>query len=121
MVGCRADEIIERELYDDPFDMGSLFYIQDTEVHESIEQQDINLQLIQFTFQKFLLNAAGMIFVIPQTVHKEEQNSSKKTPIKIIKYLELIRQYEKCGFVRAFNSDLNDTIMEIEVLKLQDF
>jgi len=29
VVGSRADEIIKRDLYDDPFDFGSLFYIQD--------------------------------------------------------------------------------------------
>lgn len=121
VIGCRADEIIERELYDEPFDNGSLFYIQDLDVHESFKGEDLDVQLLRYTFQSFLHNATGMIFVIPQKVDKGNPRNDINSSIKIIKDAEMIKQYEKCGFVRTFNSEIQDMIMEIEVHKLQDF
>lgn len=117
VVGSRADEIIDRELYDNPFDNGSLYYIQDVAVHDSFKNSEIEINLLRYTFYNFIQNNFGMIFFIAQTIDKDvEQDITKKTRVIIGK--EMLDIFEKCGFSRIFNSVVNDLVLEIEVHKL---
>lgn len=121
VIGSRADEISERELYDNPFDNGSLYYIKDIAIHDSFYNDDIEIDLIRYTFRDFIQNDAGVVFYIAQTI---EQNAEKNPTTKntwIVKDNNMIKKLERCGFSRIFNSTVKDMIMEIEVCKLQDF
>ncbi|MBA4535362.1 hypothetical protein [Brevibacillus halotolerans] len=116
IIGSRADEIIERGLYRNPFANASLYYIQDLYVHEYFKGNDTDIHLLRYTFQNFIQNAAGMVFVIPQTLGNT--GGIDGSP-KIIKDTKMIEQYEKCGFSRIFNSTIADMVMEVEVSKLR--
>lgn len=116
VIGSRADEIIERGLYKNPFTNASLYYIQDLNVHEYFKGNDTDIHLLRYTFQNFIQNAAGMVFVIPQRL---EDSNDRDGSSKIIKDTKMIEQYEKCGFSRIFNSAIKDMVMEIEVSKLR--
>ncbi|MDT8976444.1 hypothetical protein RQP50_09345 [Paenibacillus sp. chi10] len=119
VIGSRADEIIDRELYDTPFDNGSLYYIGDITIHDSFDYDDIEIDLIRYTFRNFIQNDAGMVFYIAQTIDNIEEIQNTKNTM-IVKDKNMIKKLEKCGFSRIFNSTVEDMIMEIEVHKLQD-
>ncbi|BFH61909.1 hypothetical protein [Paenibacillus azoreducens] len=120
VIGSRADEISERELYDNPFDNGSLYYIKDIAVHDSFDNDAIEIDLIRYTFRDFIQNDTGVVFYIAQTIdHNVEKNPDTKNT-RIVKDKDMIEKLERCGFSRIFNSTVKDMIMEIEVYKLQD-
>ena len=93
--------------------------IQDIDVHESFNGEDIVINLLRHTFQKFIQNDSGMVFVIPQKLEDEKIGSVSTS--RIVKDKFMIKQYEKCGFSRIFNSEIDDVVMEIEVHKLKNF
>ncbi|NGM84786.1 GNAT family N-acetyltransferase [Paenibacillus sp. 7124] len=115
VVGSRADEILDRELYDDPFDFGSLYYIQTLKVHKAFRGEKLGLQLINYAFEHFIKDYNGMVFLIPQEPITQEIESGKRKmkPIKLVNY------YEKLGFKRVFNSINSDIVMEVEISKLR--
>ncbi|MEN1985660.1 hypothetical protein [Paenibacillus hubeiensis] len=114
VVGLRADEIIERDLYDMPFDGGSLYYIKNFTVHNSFSNQDIEKNLLRYTFENFLPHVNGMVFFIAQDIDFDDEDK------KIIKDKKMTEILETLGFSRNFNSTVNDLIFEIEVHKLQN-
>ncbi|WP_348620183.1 hypothetical protein [Paenibacillus polymyxa] len=120
VIGSRADEILKRELYDNPFDNGSLYYIKDIVVHDSFGNDDIETDLIRYTFRNYIRNGAGVVFYIAQTVdHNIEKNLATRSK-RVVKEKDMIEKLEGCGFSRIFNSTVKDMIMEIEVYKLQN-
>lgn len=120
VIGSRADELTERELYGNPFENGSLYYIQNIVVHDSFNIDDLEIDLIRYTFKNFIQNDTGVVFYIAQTIdHNIEKNQNTKNT-RIVKDKSMIEKLEGCGFSRIFNSTVKDMIMEIEVYKLQD-
>ncbi|WP_171716139.1 hypothetical protein [Paenibacillus phytohabitans] len=110
VIGNRADEILERDLYDDPFDCGSLFYVQDLEIHPEYSSSGFTIDLLKYTFEYLIRDRNGMLFVIPQERITEEAEKDRKNKTK-----RLIEFYEKSGFARAFNSANEDVVMEIDL------
>lgn len=120
VIGSRADEISERELYDNPFDNGSLYYIKGAAVHGSFDNDDIETDLIRYTFRNYIRNDVGVVFYIAQTIdHNIEKNLATRNT-RVVKDKDMIDKLEGCGFSRIFNSTVKDMIMEIEVYKLQN-
>ncbi len=115
VIGLRADEILERELYDAPFIDGSLYYIKDIALHNSFSNKDIEMNLLRYTFRNFLQSVTGMVFFIAQTIDIENETDSK-----IVKDKKMIEILETLGFARNFNSTVKDLILEIEADKLQN-
>lgn len=117
VIGSRADEILDRELYEDPFDLGSLFYVQSLKVHPLFRGNKLGIKLIEYAFKYLIRTSNGMIFVIAEepitSVFKEQSSANKSTG--------LVRYYEKSGFTRAFNSINKDLVMEIELRKIRDW
>ncbi|MRN56744.1 hypothetical protein [Paenibacillus monticola] len=111
VIGSRADEILERGIYDDDlFEFGSLFYVKDLEIHHEFNSSKFAIDLLRFTFGNLIRDRTGILFVIPQEriigeIDKEWKNETKK----------LIDFYEKSGFTRAFNSINEDVVMEIDL------
>ncbi|MFK4474915.1 hypothetical protein ABH897_004683 [Paenibacillus sp. RC73] len=120
VIGSRADEISERELYDNPFDNGSLYYIKDIAVHDSFDNDDIEIDLIRYTFRDFVRNDVGVVFYIAQTIDHNIEKKLTTRNTRVVKEKDMIEKLEGCGFSRIFNSTVKDMIMEIEVYKLQD-
>lgn len=120
VVGSRADEIMDRDLYGNPFDNGSLYYIYDVDVHGSFKNKDIEINLLRYTFSNFIQNDIGMVFFIAQTIDKNTEQHSITKEIKVVKDTEMLDIFDKCGFSRIFNSVIKDLVLEIEVHKLQD-
>lgn len=117
VIGNRADEILRRNLYDDPFDFGSLFYIQQLKVHPIFRGEKIGLNLIRFTFKNLFRSSNGVVFTIAQSPITE--NIQKKSSSN--RFTKLVDYYEKIGFTRAFNSfNKDDEVMEVELYKLQE-
>lgn len=113
VIGTRADEILNRELYDDPFDYGSLFYIQSLEVQPPFRGENLGIKLIQYGFKYLIRTSNGMVFVIAQEPFITSSKKEKRS-------LGLVDYYETLGFTRAFNSKNQDLVMEIEISKLRD-
>ena len=120
VVGSRADEILDRDLYDNPFDNGSLYYIHDLDVHDSFKNNGIEINLIRYTFSNFILNYVGMVFFIAQKIDKDIEKDSTNKITRVVKDKEMLDIFERGGFSRLFNSVVNDLVLEIEVHKLQD-
>lgn len=112
VIGTRADEIEERNLYDNPLELGDLFYIRTLLVHPRFRGNKLGIRLIQYTFNYLIRDRIGMVFVIAQEPYSEERKRNRRP-------LELVKYYESIGFIRAFSSKNVDRIMEVEVNTLR--
>lgn len=110
VIGSRADEILEREIYDEPFEFGSLFYVQDLKIHSDFYSSKLAVDLLKYTFENFIRDRTGILFVIPQERIEGQTDKEWKNKTK-----ELTDFYEKSGFTRAFNSINKDVVMEIDL------
>lgn len=51
VIGLRADEILERDIYNQPFDNGSLYYINTIKIHDAFDSDNIVINLINYSFE----------------------------------------------------------------------
>ncbi|MFD2170885.1 hypothetical protein [Tumebacillus lipolyticus] len=114
VIGSRADQIEEEELYDDPFLVGSLFYVSRLDVHPFLRGREIGIKLIQYSFRNLIRNASGMIFLIS----KPMQSSFSKDDAIFKSSSRLAKYYERVGFTRVSKRKSKDVLMEVTVEKL---
>ncbi|SFF32857.1 hypothetical protein SAMN04487969_12653 [Paenibacillus algorifonticola] len=117
VIGSRADEIEEQDLYDDPFSFGSLFYIERIDVHPKFRGQHTGINLIQYTFKHLIRNANGMVFLIAKPM--QSTLSKKKETFK--SQARLAKYYEKCGFKRVSKKKADCILMETNLQDLVEY
>lgn len=115
VVGERADEIEENDLYDDPFLFGSLFYINRVDVHPLFRGNKTGINLIIYTFRYLINDTDGMAFLIAKPMQ-----SLLSDDIEIFRSsTRLANYYKKCGFKRVSGSDPKSILMESKVNSLR--
>ncbi|KQO18306.1 hypothetical protein ASF12_06695 [Paenibacillus sp. Leaf72] len=114
IIGNRADQIEEHDLYNDPFSFGSLFYIRRVDVHPKFRGQHTGINLIQYTFKNLIRNANGMVFLFAKPM--QSTLSKKKETFK--SHARLAKYYEKCGFKRVSQKKADAILMETNLQDL---
>ncbi|MGG1519038.1 hypothetical protein ABE504_26745 [Paenibacillus oryzisoli] len=115
VVGERADEIEENDLYDDPFLFGNLFYIDRVDVHPLFRANKTGINLIIYTFRYLINDTDGMVFLIAKPMQSllSEDKEDFKSSARLANY------YKKCGFKRVSGSNPKSILMESKVSNLR--
>ncbi|MDQ0170510.1 GNAT family N-acetyltransferase [Paenibacillus tundrae] len=111
IVGERANQIVEEDIYEDHFDYGSLYYIQRVDVHPNFRGEKIGIKLINHAFKYLLRNANGIVFLFA----KPMQSTLSKAQSKFNSSSRLSNYYKHCGFKRASKERSKAILMEVPV------
>jgi len=114
VIGARADQIENEDLFDDPFLFGSLFFIYRLDVHPSFRRNKTGIKLIQHTFKYLIRDASGMAFLIAKPMKSTFTNCNEQ----FIDSKRLARYYSSIGFKKISNRRSKDIVMEIPLQKL---
>ncbi|MFF2484608.1 GNAT family N-acetyltransferase [Paenibacillus sp. NPDC058071] len=115
IVGARADQIVNDDIYEEDFDFGSLYYIQRLDVHPNFRGEGIGIKLINHSFKYLLRNAQGIVFLIA----KPMQSRLSKTQIDFNSSSRLSKYYRRCGFKRVSKERSKSILMEAQVHKIK--
>ncbi|MFE6795361.1 GNAT family N-acetyltransferase [Paenibacillus chitinolyticus] len=115
IVGARADQIVDEDIYEEVFDFGSLYYIQRLDVHPNFRGEEIGIKLINHTFKYLLRNAQGIVFLIATPM----QSRLSKNQIDFNSSSRLSKYYRRCGFKRISKDRSKSILMEVQVHKIK--
>ncbi|SEB10615.1 GNAT family N-acetyltransferase [Paenibacillus sp. 276b] len=115
IIGARADQIVDEDVYDEHFDFGSLYYIRRLDVHPNFRGEEIGRKLINHTFKYLLRNAQGIVFLIA----KPMQSKLSESQLDFNSSSRLSRYYNRCGFKRVTKERSESILMEVQVHKMK--
>lgn len=115
IIGARADQIVDEDVYDEHFDFGSLYYIQRLDVHPNFRGEEIGIKLINHTFNYLLRNAQGIVFLIA----KPMKSKLSESQLDFNSSSRLSRYYKRCGFKRVTKERSKSILMEVQVHKMK--
>ncbi|MBW7475690.1 GNAT family N-acetyltransferase [Paenibacillus oenotherae] len=115
IVGARADQIVDEDIYEEDFYYGSLYYIWRLDVHPNFRGEEIGIKLINYTFKHLLRNAQGIVFLIA----KPMQSRLSKTQINFNSSSRLSKYYRRCGFKRVSKERSKSILMEVQVHEIK--
>ncbi|AWP28109.1 GNAT family N-acetyltransferase [Paenibacillus sp. Cedars] len=115
IIGARADQIVDEDVYNEHFHFGSLYYIQRLDVHPNFRGEEIGIKLINHTFKYLLRNAQGIVFLIA----KPMQSKLSESQLDFNSSSGLSRYYKRCGFKRVTKERSKSILMEVQVNKMK--